>query len=339
MERTAAEEMRENRVHSRRLQAEEEGGEDGGDQDMEDPGIPDFGEGGGAEGLGDDFYGDPRDRLGMHDDFSGEPNTVYGERSMYGYGELHGMNGADDMYFYYGRGGTGGYNESDFVLVDAHVLGSPSLADVNGDGHLELIMAVSYYFDKVQYMDKSKLDFEPSDYVAGGVVCWDLQSQSWSWTVHLDLTTDRSHFTALIQDSPTVADLDGDGRSEVIVGTSMGLLYVLDGETGFTRRFFPMQFHQIQCQVVAADIWGGPNLEIIVADMGGNLVVLDVDGEVLGTCSWGVHCPYAYCGRCRRRWTPGCGSSGLHKGPWLFGIRCEWSDWQDARGLPCWATI
>ena len=48
--------------------------------------------------------------------------------------------------------------------------------------------------------------------------------------VHLDLTTDKTKFKALIHAAPTVADLDGDGRSEVIVGTSLGLLYVLDGK-------------------------------------------------------------------------------------------------------------
>ncbi len=73
--------------------------------------------------------------------------------------------------------------------------------------------------------------------------------QDWAWSVHLDLTTDRSTFTALIKSAPTVADLDGDGRSEVIIGTDLGLLYVLDGETGFVRRYFPMQFHRIEAQI------------------------------------------------------------------------------------------
>jgi hypothetical protein len=40
------------------------------------------------------------------------------------------------------------------------------------------------------------------------------------------------------------------------------------------------QFHQIQAQVAVADVVGGPNLEMIVADMGGNLAVVDFDGEV-----------------------------------------------------------
>jgi hypothetical protein len=73
------------------------------------------------------------------------------------------------------------------------------------------------------------IDFDPSMYIAGGVACWNIQTEMWSWLVHLDLTTDKTKFKALIHGSPTVADLDGDGRAEVIVGTSLGLLYVLDG--------------------------------------------------------------------------------------------------------------
>ena len=135
--------------------------------------------------------------------------------------------------------------------------------------------------------------------------------------MHLDLTTDETTFKALIHSAPTVADLDGDGRAEVIVGTSLGLLYVLDGEylckspedsiastwsgpitdsfpalvlpagnTGFSRRFFPMQFHEIQAQVGVADVRGGPDLEMLVGDLGGNLVCVNVNGDVL----WDARC-------------------------------------------------
>lgn len=157
-------------------------------------------------------------------------------------------------------------------------------ADVNKDGRVDVIMAVSYYFDKTKY-PSNFTEFEPDMYVAGGVVCWDIEAQDWAWMVHLDLTTDLSHFKALIYGSPTVVDLDGDGNSEVIIGTSLGLLYVLDGDTGFTKRFFPMQFHEIQAQVAVADVMGGPDLEIIVCDMGGNVVVIDILGEILWVMS------------------------------------------------------
>ena len=85
----------------------------------------------------------------------------------------------------------------------------------------------------------------------------------------------------MIHSTPTVADIDGDGRSEIIFGTSLGLLYVLDGESGFVRRFFPMQFHEIQSQVAVADVVGGLDLEIIFGDMGGNVICLNGDGDVL----------------------------------------------------------
>lgn len=39
---------------------------------------------------------------------------------------------------YYAAGGGGDFNQSEYVLVDAHVLASPVLADINGDGHMEV---------------------------------------------------------------------------------------------------------------------------------------------------------------------------------------------------------
>jgi len=46
------------------------------------------------------------------------------------------------------------------VHLDPHILGSPALVDVNGDGHLDVIMSVSYYFDKAEYAGR-ELDFDP----------------------------------------------------------------------------------------------------------------------------------------------------------------------------------
>ena len=38
-----------------------------------------------------------------------------------------------------------------FVLVDAHVLTTPVITDLNGDGGSELIVGVSYFFDEDVY--------------------------------------------------------------------------------------------------------------------------------------------------------------------------------------------
>lgn len=189
----------------------------GGSESEEGAGdvMPDFG-----DGLSDPYSGSP-----MHDDFV--PSRHRGGAS----GDFYGRH-FDYSYRYY-MGGM--YNESNFVFVEPHVLGSPVLVDANNDGHMDVVVAVSYYFDKTQYEGK-QLDFEPGNFIAGGVACWDLHAQEWSWMVHLDLTTDKTRLSAMIYGSPTVADLDGNGRSEVVVGTSLGLLYVLDGDSGFVRR-------------------------------------------------------------------------------------------------------
>lgn len=98
-------------------------------------------------------------------------------------------------------GALGGANESEYVLVDAHVLTTPTVADINNDGHVEILLSVSYFFDRTKYGDGKPPPapgVDPSKYVAGGVVCYDLQSQEWAWSVHLDLTTDEQHWRAYI---------------------------------------------------------------------------------------------------------------------------------------------
>jgi hypothetical protein len=41
--------------------------------------------------------------------------------------------------------------EPDYVWVDAHILATPALADVDGDGVMELICSVSYYYDEEDF--------------------------------------------------------------------------------------------------------------------------------------------------------------------------------------------
>lgn len=46
-----------------------------------------------------------------------------------------------------------------------------------------------------------------------------------------------------------------------------------------------MQFHEIQSQVVVADLRGGSDLEMIVGDLAGNVVCVNIEGDVL----WDAH--------------------------------------------------
>lgn len=65
-------------------------------------------------------------------------------------------------------------------------------------------------------------------YLASSIVVFDLDTKQVKWTAELDLSTDKGNYRAYIYSSPTVADLDGDGYMDILVGTSYGLVYVLD---------------------------------------------------------------------------------------------------------------
>lgn len=45
------------------------------------------------------------------------------------------------------------FPRSPFIYIDAHILATPAIADLDGDGAEELVVAVSYFYDR-QYYEK-----------------------------------------------------------------------------------------------------------------------------------------------------------------------------------------
>lgn len=39
-------------------------------------------------------------------------------------------------------------DDTEYVFVDPHVLCTPNIADIDGDGHEEVVVSVSYFFDR-----------------------------------------------------------------------------------------------------------------------------------------------------------------------------------------------
>ncbi len=60
-----------------------------------------------------------------------------------------------------------------------------------------------------------------SKYIASGLVAFDLRTRLVKWSTHLDLSTDSTSFRAYAYSAPTLADIDRDGKLEVIAGTSV----------------------------------------------------------------------------------------------------------------------
>ena len=175
--------------------------------------------------------------------------------------------------------------EETHVYVDAHLLCTPSVADIDGDGRDELVLSVSYFFDREYYdnpahSNEMDASIDVSKYVAGGVYVVDLKTLALKWHTHLDLSTDTVSYRAYIYSSPTLVDLDRDGKMEIVVGTSVGFLYVLRAD-GTTMRGFPIQMGEIQGQVAAVDLDGDGYPELIAADTRGSVAAFRRDGSEL----------------------------------------------------------
>eukprot|EP00759_Apiculatamorpha_spiralis_P051666 PhF_6_TR538/c1_g1_i1/m.419 len=171
----------------------------------------------------------------------------------------------------------------DHVYVDAHILATPVVADLELDGSLEAILSVTYFFDQEYYRRNNITlpdDVDPDNYVAGGVVVVNILTGTVKWSQQLDLSTENVKYKANVYSSPVVADIDRDGVMEVIVSTSMGFIYVFNS-LGSVRKGWPKVMGEIQANVLVEDIDGDGVLDICAADFKSNVVCFNADGKSL----------------------------------------------------------
>ncbi|KAJ3442589.1 protein defective in exine formation [Anaeramoeba flamelloides] len=172
-----------------------------------------------------------------------------------------------------------------YLFVDPHILSTPVITPSN-----ELVLSVSYYFDTYKQNEPEYRDLELTNYVAGGIIVYDLNVKQIKWIRHLDLSTQESENQAFVYPSPTVVDLDGDGKLDIIIGTSLGNIYALDMD-GDLKPGFPIEMGEIQAQIACVDLTGDGNLEIIATSVISNIRVFDNLGkelwskEIIGFCS------------------------------------------------------
>ena len=162
-----------------------------------------------------------------------------------------------DDYYAYQYNDDGYFDESNYIAIDPHVLSSPQISIVDSIPYV--VVSVSYFFHESEYehISDEKLPVPREDlnkYVSSGLLRYSFGSNRWTSEEHLDLSSipkaDKSdqQGVAFAYSSPTIADIDGDGSLEYIVGTSFGLLYVFS-TYGSRKGGFPFQMGVSICFV------------------------------------------------------------------------------------------
>jgi hypothetical protein len=213
------------------------------------------------------------------------------------------------------------YDEKHYIRLPPHILSTPVLADMkkaygdNNERDEMIFVAVSYYFDEDEYEGQfSYKRFENADkgdetetnrgkYVASALVAYILDGSSprFGREEHLDLSGDftaphdatmvveipvhqnkYNKMVALALSPPTVADIDGNGDEDVILGTSMGMVYRLHARHMYNSDGWPIQLpHPIESRILVEDVLGNTNLEVFIVDAAANVYCLDAKGVLL----------------------------------------------------------
>lgn len=283
-----------------------------------DDGIPYAGDDVYMGNTGDDILGaDPQQQAEVLDKTDDTP-PAYGDDDTPRHDDEYPR--YDDYYGRYGNNDHNEYyDEKHYVRIPPHILCTPVAAEVpklysqTNEMETVLFIAVSYYLDEDEYEGffsyKRFRDRDQGDetevqrgmYVANAIMIYQFgDSPRWGRQEHLDMSADHSapinstlvgaiplqqdntKMGAFALSSPTVADLDGDGSLELIMGTSMGMLYVWDARNLYSRDGWPVQFQRgIESRVLVEDVRDDTNLEMFVADVGGTVACLNHKGEKL----------------------------------------------------------
>jgi hypothetical protein len=145
----------------------------------------------------------------------------------------------------------------------------PALADVTGDGLIDIVVGNGGYFDRAGIHDASMFLFKNT----GTAKKPAFQLIDTNWLNFRQFSSSTNSF------APAFGDLDNDGDQDLVVGEVLGTLYYMQNTGGKNK---PMVFNQIKQAYSLIDVgqYSAPQIEDIDHDGQQDLVIGDRNGTI-----------------------------------------------------------
>lgn len=170
----------------------------------------------------------------------------------------------------------------DEVEVDAHILSTPIITDIDNNGDVDIIVHTSFFFDPDDYSDKNPLPegIKTEDYAATALLCFNLVTGELRWTRVLHVTTAEDMHPAYALSSPLVLNADSDASLEIYVTSTTGSIHAFNS-SGDLLEGWPVHLGPMTSTPVAEDLSGTGLYHICAGDATGVVACFSPNGSIL----------------------------------------------------------